>query len=151
MTGLHVGTAGVVVPGRPVVGPGEQRETRRRIVARGRDLRLSPGERVSVFAHRRLENGSSGMTGSSAHAEVSVELVCVFPAERRGVLLQPFEERYSPERRLVRDQQPSGQAADLWRSATTSWPSAMRPRSTAPRSTSGWDAWCTARPWPTVT
>jgi pimeloyl-ACP methyl ester carboxylesterase len=26
------------------------------------------------------------------------------------------------------------------------WPSAMRPRSTAPRSTNGWDAWCTAQP-----
>ena len=93
----------------------EQRETRRWIVARGRDLHLSPGEQVSVFAHRRLENGSSGITESSGHAEVSVELVCVFPAERRDVLLQPFEERDSPERRLLRDQQPSGQAADLVR------------------------------------
>jgi hypothetical protein len=33
---------------------------------------------VAVFAHRRLEGGSSGgMTASSAYAEVSVELVSV--------------------------------------------------------------------------
>jgi hypothetical protein len=64
-----------------------------------------------VFAHPRLENGSSGMTRSSAHPEVSVQLVCVCPAESRRVLLQPFEERDSPERRLVRDQPPGGQAA----------------------------------------
>ena len=32
--------------GRPVIGPGEQRETRRRIVAHRRDLDLSPRERV---------------------------------------------------------------------------------------------------------
>jgi hypothetical protein len=100
-------------PVGPWVGPGEQGETRRRIVARRRDLRLSPGERSLLFAHHALGNGSSGMTGSSADTEVSVELVCVFPAERRGVLLQPFAERDSPERRLVRDQQPGGQAADL--------------------------------------
>jgi len=47
-----------------VIGLGEQGETRRRIVARDGDLRLSPGERLSVFAHRRGENGSSGITGS---------------------------------------------------------------------------------------
>jgi hypothetical protein len=98
---------------RPVVGPGDQRKTRSWIVARRRDLRLSPGERVSVFAHPRLEHGSSGMTRSSAHPEVSVQLVCVCPVECRRVLLQPFEERDSPECRLVRDQQPGGQAADL--------------------------------------
>src|ERR671910_963656 len=50
---------------------------------------------------------------SSAHAEVSVEVVCVYAAERRGVLLQPFEERDSPERRLVRGEQPCGECADL--------------------------------------
>jgi hypothetical protein len=35
------------------------------------------------------------------------------PGRVSTVLLQPFEERDSPERRLVRDQQPGGQAADL--------------------------------------
>jgi hypothetical protein len=37
-----------------MVGPCEQRQPRRRIVARGRDLRLSPDERAYVMAHRRI-------------------------------------------------------------------------------------------------
>jgi hypothetical protein len=45
------------VPGcaarRPMEHPRHQGETRRRIVAHGRDLRLSPPERARVIAHRR--------------------------------------------------------------------------------------------------
>ena len=78
-----------------------------RLVEQG--LRVGAGEN----RHHVVENGSSGITRSSAHAEVTVQLVCVCPAECRGVLLQPFEERDAPERRLVRSHQPSGQAADL--------------------------------------
>jgi hypothetical protein len=43
-------------PDWPVVGAVDQDETRRRIVARARDLLVGPAERVAALAHRRLEN-----------------------------------------------------------------------------------------------
>ena len=61
--------------------PIHQGKPRRRIVSRRRDLRVSPGKRVAVSAHRRLEGDSSGgMTASSAYAEVLIEPMCGYPA-----------------------------------------------------------------------
>jgi hypothetical protein len=51
-----------------VVGAVDQGKTRRRIVARSRDLFVGPTERVAALAHPRFENGSSRMTRSSANA-----------------------------------------------------------------------------------
>jgi hypothetical protein len=58
--------------GRPVEQALHQCKPRRRIGPCCRDPRVSPGERVTVFAHRRLEVGTSGgIVASSA----SIELV----------------------------------------------------------------------------
>jgi hypothetical protein len=65
--------------GWPVEQPFHQCKAHRRIVARRRDLRVSPGERVAVFAHRRLEVGTSGgMVASSRRSRAS------FPNTRPG-------------------------------------------------------------------
>jgi len=70
--------------------PFHQCKAHRRIVARRRDLRISPGERVTVFAHRRLEVGTSGgMVASSASVEFVSRIA--FQGARGDILVMNAE------------------------------------------------------------
>lgn len=56
---------------RPVKDPPHQCKVRRRIVACARDLRLSPGERASEVAHRRVVIGDACKQGDEARPQLA--------------------------------------------------------------------------------
>ena len=75
-------------PRRPVVGARGQRETRRGIVARGRNLGLRRGEgRASVLAHRRVVIAKRGVDRgrlTTASAALRIEPPACGPVRLRG-------------------------------------------------------------------
>src|SRR5215210_1162571 len=70
--------------------------------------------RGSGFTRERpCRSPVSRTSDAAAPPEVTVQLVCVCTAECWPVLVQPFKEGDVSERRLMRDQQPRGQATNL--------------------------------------